>query len=360
MKGKGSKGTCKRTRSSKCLHGDQALTDHSEPTMMADVSQLDTVHSYPKNCKGLNGDNNIKESLKKSMGSKSSNENIIVALFGVPLSSIEDLDVLTRKIKAGDYDKIKKLVNSVEWKAVMAAIEAEWKKLLTDVTSATNATRASLSKRSTGKANFHHLVSDNVFDVVQLSIMMNLVQTAKYGLTRLMMNSKVFFFFKFNSIKGLEDVLESGPWMIHNSPIILKKWTMNTRPCKEEVTLISVWAKIHEVLIQVFSKDDISLIASQIADGALKDNIILGIHLPEGIGFTKETIRVGYKWKPPCCEQCKIFGHMYDQCPKNPIKQKVTFNPKSHGNSQKANDGNIVHLVSKEKPSKAANDHSSS
>ncbi|GJT24391.1 zinc knuckle CX2CX4HX4C containing protein [Tanacetum coccineum] len=124
---------------------------------------------------------------------------------------------------------------------------------------------ASLSKPSTGKGNFHHLVSDNVFDWVQLSIPMNVVQMvsnrlentiygyfigkrtafpiveyflrnnwAKYRLTRLMMTSKGFFFFKFDSIKILEDVLESGPWMIRNSLIIRKKWTMTTRPCKEQ------------------------------------------------------------------------------------------------------------------------------
>nr|GEU42681.1 hypothetical protein [Tanacetum cinerariifolium] len=28
-------------------------------------------------------------------------------------------------------------------------------------------------------------------------------------------------------------------------------------------------------------------------------------------------VRIEYEWKPPSCEQCKIFGHVYDQCPKN-------------------------------------------
>ncbi|GKC91475.1 zinc knuckle CX2CX4HX4C containing protein [Tanacetum coccineum] len=53
------------------------------------------------------------------------------------------------------------------------------------------------------------------------------------------------------------------------------------------------------------------------ADEALKDSITMGIPFLEGIGFTKETIRVEHEWKPPRCEQCKIFGHMNDQCPKN-------------------------------------------
>ncbi|GJY47859.1 zinc knuckle CX2CX4HX4C containing protein [Tanacetum coccineum] len=97
---------------------------------------------------------------------------------------------------------------------------------------------------------------------------------------------------------------------------------MRTSPCKEELTRIPVWVKIHDVPIQVFSEDGISLIASQIdkpimldsftssmcieswgqssfarffieikADEALEDSISMGIPLPEGVGFTKETNR---------------------------------------------------------------------
>ncbi|GJX75114.1 integrase, catalytic region, zinc finger, CCHC-type containing protein [Tanacetum coccineum] len=66
-----------------------------------------------------------------------------------------------------------------------------------------------------------------------------------------MMNYKGFFFFKFDTSKGLEDVLENGPWMIRNNPIILKKWTMHTRPLKEELTRIPVWVKIHDVPLQM-------------------------------------------------------------------------------------------------------------
>ncbi|GKE43391.1 hypothetical protein Tco_1470675, partial [Tanacetum coccineum] len=144
--GRGGKGTGKRTRSSKQLNGDQALTDYAEPTVMDVVSQPDTVHSYPTNGGGFNGDNNMEDVLVHettsnvtgSFGANKSNEDIVVALFGVSLSSIEALDVLTRKIKAGDYDELKKGMTSVEWETGMGAIEAEWKKLLANVTSTTN------------------------------------------------------------------------------------------------------------------------------------------------------------------------------------------------------------------------------
>ncbi|GJS25996.1 zinc knuckle CX2CX4HX4C containing protein [Tanacetum coccineum] len=63
---------------------------------------------------------------------------------------------------------------------------------------------------------------------------------AKHGLKRVMMNSKGFFFFKFDSRVGLEAILEGGPWLICKSLIILKKWLMDTRLLKEELTRISI------------------------------------------------------------------------------------------------------------------------
>nr|GEW59946.1 hypothetical protein [Tanacetum cinerariifolium] len=107
----------------------------------------------------------------------------------------------------------------------------------------------------------------------------------------------------------MEDVLESEPWMIHNSPIILKKWSMNTRLCKEELTRIPVWVKIHDVLIQVFSEDGLSIIVFQI------ESLTMGVPLIKGLGFTIETVNIEYEWNPPRCDLCKIFGHVHDNCP---------------------------------------------
>ncbi|GJU81215.1 hypothetical protein Tco_1283580 [Tanacetum coccineum] len=66
-----------------------------------------------------------------------------------------------------------------------------------------------------GRANFCPLEYENVCDGVDLTILIKVVEEVhnnwgKYGLTRLMMNSKGFFFFKFDSRKGFEDVLENG------------------------------------------------------------------------------------------------------------------------------------------------------
>ncbi|GKC75879.1 zinc knuckle CX2CX4HX4C containing protein [Tanacetum coccineum] len=122
---------------------------------------------------------------------------------------------------------------------------------------------------------------------------------------------------------GLEAVLESGHWMIRNTPIILKKWSMSTSLLKEELTRIPIWVKLHDVPLQVFKEDDISLIATFIgkpimldsytssmckdswgrssfawclikvkSEADLVDSVTIGIPSLTGDDFTKETIRV--------------------------------------------------------------------
>ncbi|GKC61009.1 zinc knuckle CX2CX4HX4C containing protein [Tanacetum coccineum] len=161
-----------------------------------------------------------------------------------------------------------------------------------------------------------------------------------------MMNSKGFFFFKFDSRVGLEAVLEGGRWLIRKSPIILKKWSMDARLLKEELTRILIWVKLLDVPIQVFEEDGISPIAAFIgkhgmlnsytssmcndswgrssfawylievnSEADLMDVVTIGIPSLSEDDFTKEIIRVEYEWRPPRCDTCKIFGHVHDYCP---------------------------------------------
>lgn len=161
------------------------------------------------------------------------------------------------------------------------------------------------------------------------------------------MNAKGFFLFKFTSKKGVDDVLENGPWLIRNVPIILKPWTLNTNLLKEDLTNIPVWVKFHDVPLAMFSDDGFSLLATLIgtpkrldaftsqmckeswgrssfarcmievkSDEVLKDSVTVEIPLIDGTGSTIEKIRVEYEWKPPRCDKCKVFGHTLVECPK--------------------------------------------
>nr|GEV22783.1 transposon Ty3-G Gag-Pol polyprotein [Tanacetum cinerariifolium] len=190
----------------------------------------------------------------------------------------------------------------------------------TKLTSYAGAVGAS-AKEPKVNSNFRPLVADLVSDGFNIFIPHKVVkkeQIAKNRLKRIMMNTKGFFFFKFDSRAGLETILEGGPWLIRNSPIILEKWSMVTRLLKEELTRIMIWVKLQDVPIQVFEEDDISLIATFIckpvmldsytssifndswnrsievnSEANLVDVVTIGIPSLTGDGFTKETICVG-------------------------------------------------------------------
>ncbi|GJV76071.1 hypothetical protein Tco_1507655 [Tanacetum coccineum] len=92
---------------------------------------------------------------------------------------------------------------------------------------------------------------------------------------------------------------------------------MDTRLLKEELTRIPIWVKLHDVPIQVFKEDGISLIATFI-EADLVDVITIGIPFLSEYGFTKETIRVEYEWRPPRCDIYNLsmsnsFSALYDE-----------------------------------------------
>ncbi|GJS10469.1 zinc knuckle CX2CX4HX4C containing protein [Tanacetum coccineum] len=131
---------------------------------------------------------------------------------------------------------------------------------------------------------------------------------------------------------------------------------MDTRLLKEELTCILVWVKLHDVPIQVFEEDGISLIASFIgkpvmlwgrssfarclievnSEADLVDVVTIGIPSLTGDDFIKETIRVEYEWRPPRWRQSepnKGATNMGDT-------SKSSSMVKSTGNSSKK--GNIT------------------
>nr|GFC15542.1 zinc knuckle CX2CX4HX4C [Tanacetum cinerariifolium] len=64
-------------------------------------------------------------------------------------------------------------------------------------------------------------------------------------------------------------------------------------------------------LIEVNSKAD------------LVDVVTIGIPSLTGDDFTKETIRVEYKWRLSRCKLCKIFCHIHDHCPKKVVSPLI-------------------------------------
>ncbi|GKD23968.1 hypothetical protein Tco_1225671 [Tanacetum coccineum] len=164
---------------------------------------------------------------------------------------------------------------------------------------------------------------------------------SKFGFEKITRNDNGVYLFKFASKAGLEQVLERGPWMIRKSPIILNKWSSSVSLKKGEVTKVSVWVKLYNVLVLAYSEDGLSLIATQIGKpvmldaftssmcveswgrisfscaiieissaSTLKNEVIMAIPEEEGDGHIKEVIRVEYEWKLRIVfdVDCKSFG----------------------------------------------------
>ncbi|GJR43014.1 zinc knuckle CX2CX4HX4C containing protein [Tanacetum coccineum] len=346
----------------------------------------------------------------------------VAATFGVPLTTVGDLQKLINDIDAGKHDELLSELTNEDRMETLEALGSICNSIKVDHNNAdvilykvsyvddsinlnvdeSTIPSGSAKDQPNVNSNFRTLVADHVFDGVNISIPRKVVEKvstrfehtlygyfigkrmafpvveyyarnnwAKHGLKRIMMNSKGFFFFKFDSRAGLEAVLEGGPWLIRKSPIILKKWSMDTRLLKEELTRIPIWVKLHDVPIQVFEEDGISLIATFIgkpvmldsytssmcndswgrssfarclievnSEADLVDVVTIGIPSLSEDDFTKETIRVEYEWRPPRCDTCNIFGHVHDYCPKKVVSPPIvaTSNVVTP-NAEKSNDG---------------------
>ncbi|GKC81534.1 hypothetical protein Tco_1137251 [Tanacetum coccineum] len=154
----------------------------------------------------------------------------------------------------------------------------------------------------------------------------------------------------------MNQVLEQGPWIIRNTPIILNKWSPDLSLCKDKVTSVPVWVKLHKVPIVAYMEDCLSLIASQIgkpvmldtftcaicnnlwgrigfvralievnATKDLKKEVIMAVPNEDGTEHAKVNIQAEYEWKPPLCLECHVFGHTLVQCPNN-VKEPATVN----------------------------------
>nr|GFA74344.1 hypothetical protein [Tanacetum cinerariifolium] len=168
---------------------------------------------------------------------------------------------------------------------------------------------------------------------------------AKFGLKRVRLNHG-FFLFQFDSSTGMEKVTKGGPWRIKLVPIILKVWMPNTILKRENVAIVPLWVKMHNVPIVAYSKVGLDLISVKVgrrirlaahtnniccnswghsdyvralvevsAEAPLVDLIDVAIPFDDGVGHVMVNISIEYEWQPPRCGTCKNFEHLEAMCP---------------------------------------------
>ncbi|GKC56326.1 RNA-directed DNA polymerase, eukaryota, reverse transcriptase zinc-binding domain protein [Tanacetum coccineum] len=170
-----------------------------------------------------------------------------------------------------------------------------------------------------------------------------------YGIVDITKTNSGIFYFKFKSEEGMKNVLESGPWMVQNIPLVLNLWEPGIWLEKVEPSTIPIWACVYNIPMELCNGGSIGKIMSGIGKPLLMDNMtkerclkkagkldfarvlvevsaddelpnVLEIAYPP-IGNSPAKIGkldVKYQWKPPLCTHCKTFGHSTLACKVRP------------------------------------------
>nr|GEX52256.1 alpha/beta hydrolases superfamily protein [Tanacetum cinerariifolium] len=133
---------------------------------------------------------------------------------------------------------------------------------------------------------------------------------------------------------GMESMLENGPWLIRNVPLVFRKWTPDANTMMKGVCNIPVWVKFHDIPVTIFTEDGFSVIATKLCKPLMLDSykamcmdfwmllkLIAWSFLLKfvGEGYRMRTICVENDWTPLRCSSCKVFGHGLDECLKQPV-----------------------------------------
>nr|GEV37170.1 hypothetical protein [Tanacetum cinerariifolium] len=228
------------------------------------------------------------------------------------------------------------------------------------------------------KINIHTLISEN--KVENSDFMFPIEAWKEFGFQKIMRDDGGFFYFKFESIKGMEQVLEQGSWLIQNSPLILNKWSVNMSLSNDDVKKVPVWVKMLKVPVMAYTEDGLSRITSQICrpimvdsftsemcdatwgrmgyaralieisvDKALKQEVVMAVPIEDGAGHTLERIKLEYEWKPPLCLECHVFGHDLNSCPK---KAHDAVKPSSNSGLEMKQQNGFTMVTHKKKKTK--------
>nr|GEY12920.1 hypothetical protein [Tanacetum cinerariifolium] len=201
----------------------------------------------------------------------------VAATFRVPLTTVGELHELINDIEAGKHDELLSEMTNDDHDSINLNVDestipsdpiVQSVDINTKSTSYVGAVGASAKDQQKVNSNFRTLVADLIFDSVNISIPRKIVE---------------------------------------------KKWSMDIRLLKEELTRFSIWVKLHDVPIQVFEENGRSSFARCLIDVNLEadllDVVTIGIPSLYEDGFTKETIHVEYEWRPPKCDLYAMSTH---------------------------------------------------
>lgn len=161
----------------------------------------------------------------------------------------------------------------------------------------------------------------------------------KQGLLSVFQKDDSTFIFKFDSDRGMNNILARGTWYIGRAPLLVHPWGFN--PCSNSVKSIPLWIKFEKVPDCYWTAEGLSNIASVIGKPLGTDDLTsklevlpfakicveytIGKELPNKIEvmnlnpmtekLNMVEVKVTYPNKPLMCSGCKAVGHVVGACP---------------------------------------------
>ena len=147
---------------------------------------------------------------------------------------------------------------------------------------------------------------------------------ASEGFVDVLSIEKGFYLFRFASVEGMTSMVEKGPWLFAGRYMVLRKWRPSLPLSKANLNCIPVWAKFHNIPIELWTEEGLNHIASAVgkplyANSATEactrvvfaricvevDATHLLVDEFEVEALQKDgsssliTIRVSFQWRPP-------------------------------------------------------------
>ncbi|GJU87422.1 RNA-directed DNA polymerase, eukaryota, reverse transcriptase zinc-binding domain protein [Tanacetum coccineum] len=166
----------------------------------------------------------------------------------------------------------------------------------------------------------------------------------KFGLKHILNNGNGLFVFKFDILQGLNTIIDNGPWIVNNKPMVMQKLDPSVNLDRTEPNTLPLWIKLMNPPLEAWSKKGLSALASRIGSPLIMDamttsmcnqgigrlgyaRVLVEVNANKGLEdyidvmyrngeqFVKK-VRVEYDWKPPMCSHCIVFGHTNSKCPR--------------------------------------------
>ncbi|GJY65672.1 RNA-directed DNA polymerase, eukaryota, reverse transcriptase zinc-binding domain protein [Tanacetum coccineum] len=117
---------------------------------------------------------------------------------------------------------------------------------------------------------------------------------------------------------GMNQLLESGPWMVNNKPLFVQKWNSSINMDKLEPKSLPLWIKLYNVLLIAWTTKGICAIASSLvnAEKVFKRHIEVCYKCEENGNKCSKFMDVEYNCKPLTCDHCQGFRHVDGTCSK--------------------------------------------